>query len=79
MIYDSPLFREWIISDRFAPLAELSPINMILCIMTAVLVIYLGCTLIDFLRARLFKALHVEKAAKEIERIIKEQTLIWIK
>lgn len=73
LIHTHPLVFFGIIKDRFAEYAALRWILEILAVLGTAAVIYIVCSLIDFIRLQLFKVLHIRQRLDVIEEHIKNK------
>lgn len=71
LIHNHPLVLSFIINKRFTEYAEFPWILEILAVLGTAAVIYLICSLIDFIRLRLFKILHIRKLLDSFEEHIR--------
>ena len=72
LIHEEPLVRQYMISKRFAIYGGFSPIVMVICVVGTAIGIWLLCSLIDFVRAYLFKILKIKEICNRIEQFVKE-------
>ncbi len=77
LIHENVMVRNLFITEKFRPLAELNPLEMMLHIFAIVFVIYISCSLIDHIRLLLFKLLHVKEIVNKIAdfKIRKEESI----
>lgn len=71
IIHTSEYMWDYVLKDAFKSYSDMRAIYMILAVVGTVLGIYLGCSLIDALRLRLFKLLKVDKFTSSIESKIR--------
>lgn len=70
LIHDHTLVRIRLMRERFAPLAHLPLISMVLSTLLIVAGILLGCLLIDLGRKKLFDALKIHKRLRHLENAV---------
>lgn len=68
IIHVHPFVWEGIMTNRFVDFTKLHPVILILAVFLAAIGIFFGCSIIEFLRIRLFKLLHIPGFCKRIER-----------
>ena len=61
LIHAHPLVYEYILQDRFIGFLKYSPLVMIVAVMLTALLIYLFCTVIDYVRIAIFNFLRIEE------------------
>ena len=71
LIHIHPLVLTYMINERFTGYAEFPWILEILAVLGTAAVIYLICSLIDFVRLQLFKILHIRKILYSFEERIR--------
>lgn len=71
MIHDNVFFRKLIFSNLFLFINNCSPLLILLIIPSCVIIICILCTLVDKVRALIFRLLHVERLSAKIEVLIK--------
>ena len=73
LIHDNNSVRGTLMINRFAEFASYNPVLMVLAVLGVALGIYLVCSLIDYLRILLFKALKVKILTQKLENKIKNK------
>ena len=73
VIHENDLIRNNLISQRFSSFASFNPILMVLAVLGTALGIYVVCSLIDYLRLLLFKALKVKPTLEKLENKLKNK------
>ena len=73
LIHIHPLVLTYMINERFTEYAEFPWILEILAVLGTAAVIYLICSLIDFVRLQLFKILHIRKILDSFEERIRKR------
>lgn len=66
IIHEHPLMKHQFISDNFSKYAQYSPVGLLFSILGTALIIFIVCTLIDFIRQSIFKILKVNMICKSI-------------
>ncbi len=61
LVHEEPLVREYVISGRFEVYGSFNPILMIFCVFGTAIVIWLVCSLIDYVRAYLFRICKIKE------------------
>ena len=72
LFHDSPIVREWLITDRFAFIANYRIVLMIPLIVLSVAAVWLAGSAVDWVRILLFRLLRIGKLSKLIENVIKK-------
>jgi hypothetical protein len=70
LIHTAPFVWSKVMKNRFVAFAELNPIIMILVVFGTAIAIFIGCSLIDFLRVQIFKLLKIKELSVKIEKAI---------
>lgn len=70
LIHTAPYVWSKVMKNRFVSFAELNPFVMILLVFATAIGIFALCSLIDFLRVRLFKLLKIKELSVKIEGTI---------
>ena len=73
LIHTHPLVFFGIVKDRFTEYAAFPWILEILAVLSTAALIYIACSLIDFIRLQLFKILHIRQRLDIIEEHIKNK------
>ena len=73
LIHTHPLVLFGIVKDRFTEYAAFPWILEILAVLSTAALIYIACSLIDFIRLQLFKILHIRQRLDIIEEHIKNK------
>ena len=73
LIHDHEYFSSNVICGRFADFVSYNPIVMTLAIVGTAICIYVGCSLIDYLRLLLFKILKVKPTLEKLENKLKNK------
>ena len=68
LIHENPIIRSLVITDKFIPYLSKPVYFMIGLIILTVLIIYISCVLVDFLRIQLFKLLKIKQLSNWIEK-----------
>ena len=76
LIHTHPLVFFGIIQDRFTEYATLPWILEILAVLGTAAIIYIVCSLIDFIRLKFFKLLHIRKILNSIEEHVRKKISI---
>ena len=67
LIHDNLLIRENVISNLFYKYAEYNPFMLIIAIFSTAAVIYLTCSIIDYLRIKIFNIIKVKRLISKID------------
>lgn len=70
LIHEEPLVRQYLVAQRFAIYGELSPVFTVFCVLGTAVGIWLLCSLMDFVRAYLFKLLRIKEICNRIEQVL---------
>lgn len=73
LIHNHPLVSAYLVEKRFTEYAAFPWIFEILAVLATAAVIYLACSLIDFIRLQLFKILHIRQILDSIEKRIRNR------
>lgn len=79
LIQDNKHIRAYFIQDKFVDCAKLPWYTMLGRILIIAVIIYIACSLIDYIRKSLFKLLHVHDLCEKSVKFIKEHTYSFTK
>lgn len=73
LIHVEPFVWTYWISGRFAPIAALSPAVLPFALLGCAGAIWLACSLVDFIRASLFKVLHIKERSRQLGTVVSQK------
>lgn len=77
LISEQPFIRQIFISNKFVEYANMPWYLMIASIILTAIVIYIICSIIDYIRKYLFNLLHIRKLSEKIKDIIKKVLIFF--
>lgn len=75
LIHDNILVRENLIFDKFGHLVDIPSINLVLTLLFFIIIIYIGCTLIEYIRLLIFNKFEVNKKVNKFINAIEEKLI----